>query len=355
MKRTEIDRKILFKPNPILEGIFKNNSGKDYYIFNSLLYIAQRQKIDSDYMAVVSYKDMKDLINNKNIATIEKIKTYLDENFRKETIRWKYNYVETITGLITKIQFNEVDMSYYLTIDKDLVEYLIQYSTKKIGYTPIDVSKRSKNFYAMKIYEYLRKWSGEKQELTVTLLNFKQYLNIEDKYNDFRIFRRDLLNPALKEIKEKYNMTVTFETIKVRNSVHKLYFKFIDNEPRRYNFTEYIDAEFTEVSACVQIDSIQRLLKELDIKIAVSTTNKLKRKYGEELVVEGIHILDNKLKVGKLKAPVSYLKATLENLYLNERYEGTPIPTNYDYLKLEDRLLYGLQDGETSSDILKPI
>lgn len=363
MSTNEISKKILFKPNPILEGIFKNNSGKDYYIFNSLLYIAQRQKVDSDYIAVISYNDMKDIINDKNIATVQKIKKYLDDNFRKETIQWKYNHIETVTGLITKIQFNEIDMSYYITIDKELVDYLINYNNKKIGYTPMDISKKSKNFYATRIYEYLRKWSGEKKEITVILIKFKEYLGIKNNYNDFRIFRRDLLLPAIKEIKNKYNMDITFETIKIRNSVQQIHFKFTDNEPRQYNFNNAIDVDFKEVVEDESIDDIQKLLREFNIGIAVSTTDKLKKQYGEELVIEGIKILHRKLLKEKIKAPVSYLKGIVDNLHKNRKQEKNKEQLKfcnfesrqYDYDSLENALLYGIEENQDIGELLRDL
>lgn len=355
---------ILFKPNPILDGIFKNNNSNDYFIFNYILYNIQAQRANGDFITIISLKDMKDMLNDKNIATKEKIENYLNENFRKETIKWRYKHKTYLTGLITSIVYDDTKSSFSISVDLELVKFLMNYNEMKTGYTPINLGNKSKNFYATKIHEHLRKWSGNKNSLVISLIELKELLGIENKYNDFRVFKRDLLKPAMKEIKDKFSMEVSFECIKTGKSVTAIEFSFIDNEPRQYNFNnkgeEAIDVSFEEID----FDHIQELLQSLNIKIAKSTTDKLKNKYSEELIIGGIKILHKKLVKGNIKAPVKYLTGIIDNLHKKIQQNNSPNGgaqlkfnnfegRSYDYEQLEDGLLYGLEEGQDIDEFLR--
>ena len=97
------------------------------------------------------------------------------------------------------------------------------------------------------------------------------------------------------------------------------------------------------------LDVNQDSLKNAGIKIAISTINKLKTKYGEDLVYNGVHIMCNNSKQGKITAPVKYLTGILENL--NNKSSGKDVDNSknlrfnnfegreYDYVDLERRLL----------------
>lgn len=360
---------ILFKPNPILDGIFKDNNSNDYFIFNYILYNIQSQKAN-DFITIITKDNIKKMINDKNIATVEKINNYLNENFRKETIKWTYKHKKYTTGLITAIVYDSIKDSFIISVHKDLVEFLLNYDEMKTGYTPLNLGFKSKNFYATKIYEHLRKWSGNKNSLNISIIELRELLGVENKYNDFKVFNRDLLKPAIKEIEERFNMEVTFKTIKSGYSVTAIEFTFKDNEPRQYNFNDKdevaIDVEYKEVKDVKEVDPIQNLLKSLNIKIAVSTTEKLKKQYGEDLVLQGINILHRQLLKGKIKAPVKYLTGIINNLHneikqknLSER--GSQLKFNdfesrmYDFDSLEDALLYGLKDGQNAEEVLRDL
>ena len=97
------------------------------------------------------------------------------------------------------------------------------------------------------------------------------------------------------------------------------------------------------------LDVIQDALKNARIKIAISTINKLKTKYGEDLVHNGVNIMCNNSKQGKITAPVKYLTGILENL--NNKVSGKECDNSkklkfnnfegreYDYVDLERKLL----------------
>lgn len=95
---------ILFKPNPILDGVFQNNNARDYNIFNNILCNLQSQKANGEFKAIIPLDMMRDIISDKNISTPTKIQDYLNNNFRKNTIKWKYKSKTYYVGLLNNIR-----------------------------------------------------------------------------------------------------------------------------------------------------------------------------------------------------------------------------------------------------------
>ncbi len=227
---------ILFKPNPMIEGVFGNSNVKDFNIFNKILCDLQAQKANNEFIAVVSLEAMRNIINDINVSTSEKIQKYLNSNFREKTITWRYKNIITSVGLINSISFDEATKSYEITVDKEIVNLILNYDKLKTGYTPLDLNCKSKSFYATRIHEYLRKWSGTKNTLTVGLYELKEILGLEGRYNAYKDFRVRVLDTSIPEIKANFNMEVSYEPIKLGNKITAIKFNFIDNDSRYYNF-----------------------------------------------------------------------------------------------------------------------
>ncbi|AOR25035.1 replication initiation protein [Clostridium taeniosporum] len=347
---------ILFKPNPIIEGVFGNSNIRDFNVFNKILCDLQIQKANNEFMAIVSLEEIKKIINDVNISAPEKVQNYLNNNFREKTITWTYKDLIISVGLINSTVFDKTNMTYKITVDKEIVNLILNYDELKTGYTPLNLKLNSKSFYATRIYEYLRKWSGNKNTLRIGLYKLKELLSLEGRYNTYKDFRKRVLDPSMEEINKKFNMEISFTPIKVGNKTTAIEFNFTDNEPRHYNFddtaaTNVLVQEIEEIQDVTfeEINLISERLKESKIKIAISTINRLKEEYGNENIDNAITILCNKAKQQKITAPVKYLKGILENLDKNPkdnkidnvkklRFNNFE-PREYDYEDLEKKLL----------------
>lgn len=63
------------------------------------------------------------------------------------------------------------------------------------GYTPIKLQiwLSLKNTYAQRFYDLLRMWSYTKKTVNYRVDDLKTYLQIEDKYSEFKDFKKELL------------------------------------------------------------------------------------------------------------------------------------------------------------------
>ncbi|MBN1053668.1 replication initiation protein [Clostridium botulinum] len=388
---------VLFKSNTLIKSNV-NITSVEYKIFNRILYKCQIEKDNNQQLrAVLTIDELSSIVKNKNENSIKSLTESL-EKFIKIPIRFEKKKSYVITTLINKVIVDKDTLNFNCYLDKDLYEVLMGY--KELGYSPINLKmiKQANGYYTQRFYELFRVWSGLNKEVTYTIDKLKEWLMITEgmSYDRYYNFKIKVVEPSLKEINKKLNMKVSYKENKVGRSVKSLTFIVEDLEPRQYDFNK--DKTFKEqismdeialdlnINASDNINPIGRLntndiinvkdnmdidlpesktkvllnnrdnlsditekLNASKIKIAISTINKFKTKYGEELVKKSVDILCNKVKQQKITAPVKYLKGILENLDKNSKDNeinndkklkfNNFEPREYDYDELERKLL----------------
>ncbi|MCS6131082.1 replication initiation protein [Clostridium botulinum] len=371
---------ILLKSNALVNAEI-DNSNIEYKFTNLIFNETQLQKGNDSYFTIINIDAFRDLSDSAYLKTAKGILSVLEDKFQKNTLKWCWGKEHYQVTLITKIKFNHTSGDFTIYIDKDLVNFLLNYRELRTGYTPLNLrlTNQSKSFFTQRIYELLRLWSGEKKEIEYDLEDLKVKLLLQDhkSYKKYKEFKRRVLVPALKEINEKLNMNVDYEEIRVGRCIAKLKFIVEDLEPRSYDFNKdkFLKEQIStdeialdlNISNNINIDltesnkdelllnnrkefiDITEELNKYGIKIAISTINRFKTKYGEELVKKSVSILCNKVKQQKITAPVKYLKGILENLDKNPKDNeinntkklkfNNFEPREYDYDELEKKLL----------------
>ncbi|KFX54730.1 replication initiation protein [Clostridium botulinum] len=376
---------VLFKSNTLIKSNV-NITSVEYKIFNRILYKCQIEKDNNQQLrAVLTIDELSSIVKNKNENSIKSLTESL-EKFIKIPIRFEKKKSYVITTLINKVIVDKDTFNFNCYLDKDLYEVLMGY--KELGYSPINLKmiKQANGYYTQRFYELFRVWSGLNKEVTYTIDKLKEWLMITEgmSYDRYYNFKIKVVEPSLKEINKKLNMKVSYKENKVGRSVKSLTFIVEDLEPRQYDFNkdkvikeqismdeialdlnistsdninvrDDMDIDLPESKTKVLLNNknkfsdVTEKLKDSGIKIAISTINKFKTKYGEELVKKSVDILCNKVKQQKITAPVKYLKGILENLDKNSKDNeinndkklkfNNFEPRQYDYDELEKKLL----------------
>lgn len=79
--------------------------------------------------------------------------------------------------------------------------------------------------HSIRLYELLMKFNAT-GERVIYLDDFKSALGISDKYKEFKILNRDVIAPSVKELNQRSDLVIKFETIKKGRSVAALSFEF---------------------------------------------------------------------------------------------------------------------------------
>lgn len=109
-----------------------------------------------------------------------------------------------------------------LGLSKHLQPYLIELKRDFTRYELINILTL-KSKYSIRLYELLKSylWQGYWQ---VSIDELRELLEIGDKYQEFKEFKRRVLNPTIKEINDYTDLQVEFTTLKKGRIINKIEF-----------------------------------------------------------------------------------------------------------------------------------
>lgn len=214
-----------------------------------------------------------------------------------------------------------------IALTNEVMPYLTQLKGQFTRYELRNISGFS-SVHSIRIYELITqyKFRGERE---VTIDNLKQWLQVEDKYKQFKDFKKRVLNPAIEEINSKSDLLVSVEELKRGRKVSSLAFTVAEKSkiqtvckpkfPHKNKFgnfvkfdpvnPKYSSHEFANYAlACIQeMDKCYENLSEIPTEYLLHYYNKLrvnesfKCKFGrpntiyEEIQKRGFKVVNSEL------------------------------------------------------------
>lgn len=117
----------------------------------------------------------------------------------------------------------KVDIVFHPHVAPHLLGLKYEFTTYKLKQTAA-----LRSIYSWRLYECLMSWKTTGQ-WTVSVEEFRKLMEIEKYQNDFGKVVTWIINPAIKELKAKNNLIVSYEKIKAGVKVAELEFKFYEN------------------------------------------------------------------------------------------------------------------------------
>ena len=224
---------VLFKSNTLIKAKYDFTVAQNR-LLQKVFYEIQKNKTN---IATIDTIELKKIIKSKDINTIPGIKTFLNNLKANEIMQIKSNKSWTVVNVISGFEYLEKENSFRIEIPILLLDLIHQYT--KTGFTPTNVTKYISlgATNAQRLYELLRMWTGNKTIIEYSVDEIKEYLLLDNKYNLFSNFRRRIIEPVIKELKEKELLDIyNVEYIKTGRKVTSIKFYVKDLEPRTYKF-----------------------------------------------------------------------------------------------------------------------
>ena len=229
---------VLFKSNTLIKAKYDFTVAQNR-LLQKVFYEIQKNKTN---IATIDTIELKKIIKSKDINTIPGIKTFLNNLKANEIMQIKSNKSWTVVNVISGFEYLEKENSFRIEIPILLLDLIHQYT--KTGFTPTNVTKYISlgATNAQRLYELLRMWTGSKKVIEYSVDEIKKYLMLQDKYKVFQNFKVRVIEPAIKELREKELLDIyDVEYIKTGRKITSIKFYVRDLEPRTYKFETKID------------------------------------------------------------------------------------------------------------------
>ncbi|MEF9992567.1 MAG: replication initiation protein [Peptostreptococcaceae bacterium] len=232
----EAPPKILMKNNVLVQAKY-NLSLVENRVFLLLLYKLQKTQ-DGVLSCEITHNEFKEIIKktkDRSIGSIEEILSGLRRKpiyFIKEKNNGDISWGEY--GFINGFEYDEKSKTFHIESSEKIYSLIQNYLES--GYTPnnLAILFGLGNYYAQRLYDLLRLWSGTKSVITYSVDELKMYLSLEGKYGDYNTFKRRVIVPALKALVDIGCFEIDFKENKVGRKVDSIDFIVKDLDKRKY-------------------------------------------------------------------------------------------------------------------------
>lgn len=257
--KNEDKQRILLKDNLLVKTKYELTLAENR-LHNLLMY--KFQKEGNNLRCVISLPEIKEVIKNKELNTIKGVHAVLEglsekkiniQEVKSNGINSKWHHYNFIDGFTFDDEYN--------TFEVKATEEIYELLKKKFeggGYTPsnLNIFLSLKNYYAQRLYDLLRLWSGSKSIINYTVDDLKGYLMLETQYPEYGNFKRRVLIPAIKELNKSGCFKIEMKEVKNGRKVKSIDFIVEDLDKRIYFKSEIIKPyEVVEKNKLLDLDS----------------------------------------------------------------------------------------------------
>jgi plasmid replication initiation protein len=243
----------LVQQKTIMYLISKINSVKDVEFQEISVDIKDLCEIMGIQYSGKNLKDFKDAIQKLSDKSI-----WVDTGSQIRLMRW-----------LQRVDINKGDTSVTVRFDELMAPFLLQIRERFVQYKLVNVLPM-KSQYSLRLYEILK--SHETQgKWEVSLEELKKVLFIEDGlYEDYRIFRRKVLDSAVMEICNFTDLVVAYEPKRKNRKIYSLMFEMCNIENEQYSegarrhinrdiVLDNLDAEVSSPQKMPTVDDIRKM------------------------------------------------------------------------------------------------
>lgn len=265
---------ILIKHNTLVSARY-NLTPNECRAFTYLLYKIQRNREDNirEKSCIISQDEFKQIINDKNKSSINGITSILkslkkNDIYLKEKKGDKNNYIWSEYSFISGFEFDDELNNFKVVCAEKVYDTLMNHDYKNDGfYTPINliIWFQFKLNSTQRIYELLRLWSNTKKTVNYTIDELREFMMLENKYSQYRDFKKRVILPAIKELKEVGQLDIEIKENRVNRQVTSIDFIVKDLDKRIY-FDKQSETK-TELNATENVIELEpKELSKIEVK-----------------------------------------------------------------------------------------
>jgi plasmid replication initiation protein len=223
--KSDNDKKdlVITRHNSLVEGSYKLNLDEQRLLYLCITQLDPRKPLPKDNSFTVTAKEFAETfsIDEKSVyQQIEEAAKNLSERWLKtndaryrEQFRWVFG-----------VRYHDDEGKVTLGFSPWVIPYL---TCLKEQFTSLRLSQVAnlKSIYSIRLLEFLTQFKATGKFL-IDLDRFKDRLELKNEYKRFFDLKRRVIDPAVKELKEKSNLIIDWKTIKAGRTIKQLEFVF---------------------------------------------------------------------------------------------------------------------------------
>jgi plasmid replication initiation protein len=218
---------IAYKSNWLVEASYKMSLQEQRFILSCIGKIDSRKPIPKSI--VLTAKELLANFPDIGKSNVENVlRDAVDKLWQRSVIVSDPEQTEEFRWIDKRIRYHKGEARVMVRFSEDIAKYITQMSEQ---FTKVALKNVSglKSSYSIRIYELCQQFVLTK-EREISVKKFREIMQLEDAYQEFKTLNRDVIQPSLKELNSpKSNLTIEIKTLKTGRKITHLRFTFTEN------------------------------------------------------------------------------------------------------------------------------
>lgn len=214
---------LITRHNSLIEGSYKLNLDEQRLLYLCITQLNPRKPLPADNSFVVTAKDFSEVfsIDEKSVySQLEEAAKSLSERWLKTTDNKYREQFRWVFGVRYHDQEGKVTLGFSPWVVPYLTSLREQFTSLKLSQVA-----NLKSIYSIRLLEFVTQFKST-GKFIIDLDRFKDRLCLKDEYKRFFDLKRRVIEPAIKELKEKSNLVIDWKPIKSGKTTKQLEFFF---------------------------------------------------------------------------------------------------------------------------------
>ena len=218
---------LVVKSNHLIEASYKLSLNEQRLILMAISQLRNRRPMGSQKIQQVTALDYQEMFGLSQKNAYRELKAATDNLFQRDIKTYddkgmdRFRWVERVRyekkeGFV-ELHFTDSIAPYLTKIYKNFT----QYELKKLS--------NVKSTYAIRLFEMFKRWE-QKGERFITMADYRKWFELENKYKLYSDLRKRVIEPAITELEEKANLTISWDEKKKGRKVVGFDFMFEENQ-----------------------------------------------------------------------------------------------------------------------------
>ncbi len=213
--KSKIEDNLVYKSNDLVEASYSLSVNEQRVLLSCISQVDSREAITADTPFKVTIGQVQDLFYRKDSKAAYECFKVASKKLRDRGFTIKEDGEDVYTSFVQTARFNSKEQSVTLYFSTGIIPHI---TNLRANFTKYRLGKTAHltSSYAIRIYELIVSWYAQSQSYKeLDIDDFKNLLQIADKYKQIGQFKDRVISPALEQINENtdFNLEVSYRKV----------------------------------------------------------------------------------------------------------------------------------------------
>lgn len=214
---------VITKHNSLIEASYKLTLNEQRIVLLCIARLDTRKPLPKDNMFTITAKEFSETFGIEEKHAYEALDEAASTLYERDIKTYDGKYRERFRW-VCGVKYHDNEGKVTLGFSNWITPYLTMLHERFGSYKLKQISGL-KSTYSIRLLEFLMQFKST-GKLIIDLDQFKERLDIKTEYTRFYNLRMRVIEPAIKELREKSNLVIKWAPLKVGRTITKLEFVF---------------------------------------------------------------------------------------------------------------------------------